>query len=269
MTNDNVQPGTNIPIAGVPNLRDMGGWATPRGHVRTGMLYRSAEFGALEGDAATAFAKLGIRSVYDFRTAEERSANPNTVPPGTEYTVLDILADDSSAGPAQVAQAMGDPKKASETLGGGKVIAMFEDGYRQIVGSPSALTGYHQFFTDISEPEHRPGAFHCTTGKDRTGWAAAIFLLLLGVSEDDVYKEYLLTNDQLIPVLKPITDKFVAAGGDPDLVAPIVGVERSYLDAGMDEMKKRFKSVDGYLTDGLGLDAQTIERLRKDFVEEG
>jgi protein-tyrosine phosphatase len=262
------QPGDNIPIAGVPNLRDMGGWAASGGRVRRGMLYRSAEFGALEGDAAGSFAKLGIRSVYDLRTADERTANPNTVPAGTEYTILDILADAQSAAPAMVGKALADPKMAAETLGDGKAVAMFEEGYRQIVGLPSALTGYRQFFTDISEPEHRPGAFHCTTGKDRTGWAAATFLLALGVSEEDVYADYLLTNEQLVPALKPLVDQFAAAGGDADLLTPVIGVQRSYLDAGLAEMRKRFKSIDGYFTDGLGLDAATIERLRSDFIEE-
>lgn len=146
---------------------------------------------------------------------------------------------------------------------------MFEEGYRQIVGLPSALTGYHQFFNDISEPEHRPAAFHCTTGKDRTGWAAATFLLMMGVSEDDVVADYLLTNDQLVPALKPVVDKFASIGGDPDLLTPVIGVQKSYLDAGFDEMRKRFKSIDGYFTDGLGLDAPTIERLRADYIEKG
>jgi len=268
MTSDTVQPGQNIPIPGVPNLRDMGGWATPKGRVRTGMLYRTAEFGALQGDAADSFAKLGIRSVYDLRTADERAANPNTVPAGTEYMVLDILADADSAAPALVGKALSDPKKAEEALGGGKAVSMFEDGYRQIVTLPSALTGYHQFFTDISEAEHRPGAFHCTTGKDRTGWAAATFLLLLGVSEEDMYADYLLTNDQLVPALQPLVDKFAAAGGDPDLLTPILGVQRSYLDAGLDEMKKQYGSFDGYVSDGLKLDDATIEKIRADFVEE-
>jgi protein-tyrosine phosphatase len=88
------------------------------------------------------------------------------------------------------------------------------------------------------------------------------------VSEEDVYADYLLTNDQLVPALQPLVDKFAAAGGDPDLLTPVLGVQRSYLDAGLDEMKKRYKSLDGYFTDGLGLEAGTIEKIRSDFVEE-
>ena len=262
-------PGQAIGIASVPNLRDLGGWSTPKGKVRTGLVYRSAEFSGLQGDDAATFGDLGIRSVYDFRIESERTAQPNTVPAGVEYIVLDILADSTNAAPAQLLKVMGDPKGATEMLGGGKAEVMFEDGYREIVSLPSALRGYSQFFTDIGEKEHRPALFHCTTGKDRTGWAAASLLLLLGVSEEDVYADYLLTNDQLLPALQPVVDKFASIGGDPELLTPILGVSRSYLAAGITEMKSRYGTIDGYFSDGLGLDAATIENLRTTFVEEG
>ena len=263
------QPGQGIDIATVPNLRDLGGWPAPGGRVRSGLLFRSAEFAGLQGDDAAAFAKLGIRSVYDLRTSDERAAQPNVVPPGVEYIIVDVLRDATGAAPAQVVKAMSDPAVAERVLGGGKAVAMFEDGYRQIVGLPSALTGYRQFFTDISQPEHRPAVFHCTTGKDRTGWAAAALLLLLGVAHDDVYADYLLTNEQLVPKLQPQVDQFAAAGGDPDLLTPVIGVQTSYLDAAIDEMHKRFGGIEGYFADGLGLDAPTIEQLRSSYIEKG
>jgi protein-tyrosine phosphatase len=263
------QPGQNIDIATVPNLRDLGGWPARGGRVRQGLLYRSAEFSGLQGDDAAAFAKLGIRSVYDLRTADERAAQPNVVPGGVEYIIVDVLQDATGAAPAQVVNALTDPALAERILGGGKAVAMFEDGYRQIVGLPSALTGYRQFFTDISQPEHRPAVFHCTTGKDRTGWAAASLLLLLGVAHDDVYADYLLTNQQLVPKLQPMVDQFTANGGDPALLAPVIGVQTSYLDAAVDEMQKRFGSIHGYFADGLGLDPGTIELLRSSYIQAG
>jgi Tyrosine phosphatase family len=69
--------------------------------------------------------------------------------------------------------------------------------------------------------------FHCTTGKDRTGWAAAATLLLLGVSTDDVFADYLPTNDQLHPALQPLLGQFRSIGGDPDLLKPVVGVQKN------------------------------------------
>src|SRR5262245_59911367 len=120
MDETSAQPGENIAIATVPNFRDMGGWKVPGGRVRYGLLYRSAEFANLQDADLAAFTKLGIRSVYDLRTAAERTSQPNTLPGGTEYIVLDILADASDAGPAQVEVALSDPKTAEEKLGGGR-----------------------------------------------------------------------------------------------------------------------------------------------------
>jgi protein-tyrosine phosphatase len=267
MDGASVQPGQNVAIAAVPNLRDLGGWPVPGGRVRSGMLFRSAEFADLEGDDAAALARLDIRSVYDLRTAGERAARPDTLPPGTEYVVLDVLANAGGAGPGRVVKVLSDPKAAEELLGGGRAAGLLEEVYRQLVRFPSALTGYRQFFTDISKPAHRPALIHCTTGKDRTGWAAASFLLLLGVSEEDVRADYLLTNAQLVPTLRPLVDKFASIGGDPDLLTPIIGVRQAYLDAALDEMRTRFATIDGYFAHGLGLDAAAIDQLRAAFIE--
>ena len=114
-------PGKQIKIGTVPNFRDLGGWAARGGRVRSGLLFRSAEFENLAGDDLAAFERLGIRSVYDFRTADERNASPNTLPAGTEYIVLDILAGaKGGAAPAELLKLVSDPKAADEALGGGK-----------------------------------------------------------------------------------------------------------------------------------------------------
>jgi len=84
--------------------------------------------------------------------------------------------------------------------------------------------------------------FHCTTGKDGTGWAAASTLLVLGVSTDDVFADYLLTNDQLLPTLQPLLDQFRSIGGDPELLMPVVGVQKEYLQTVLDEMHKRYQA---------------------------
>ena len=261
-----LNPGSAIGIKGVPNLRDLGGWAAPGGRVVTGQVYRSAEFSGLGGPAAADFASLGIRTVYDLRTKDERDANANVVPTGTEYIIFDILADKPGAGPAQMLQVLSDPKAAEQLLGAGKAVAMFEESYRQFLTLPSATTGYRQFFSIISEKEHRPAVFHCTTGKDRTGWAAAALLMLLGVSDEDVLTDYLLTNESLVPALQPMVDKFASIGGDPDLLKPVVGVQKEFLEAAQEAMESQFGDVETYFTKGLGLSSQTIDRLRAELV---
>lgn len=261
-----IEKGEAIAIEGVPNLRDLGGWSTPDGKVISGRVYRSAEFGALEGPPASDFAALGIRTVYDLRTQAEREIDVNVLPANTEYIVLDILADKPGAGPAQMLQVLTDPKAAEQLLGNGKSVAMFEQSYREFVTLPSAIHGYHQFFTLLSKNEHLPGLFHCTTGKDRTGWAAASLLMLLGVSDDDVLADYLLTNDSLVPALQPMIDNFASIGGDPELLTPVIGVQPEYLDAARSELQDRYGSAEKYFMEGLKLSSTTIDALRSSLV---
>jgi protein-tyrosine phosphatase len=262
------QPGASIKTQSVPNLRDLGGWpAQNGGRVRPCLLYRGTELNDLQTEDLKVFANLGIRSIYDFRTEAERDNQPDNDIPGADYIVVDVLKDASGAAPAQLMKALSDPKAAAEMLGGGKAVALFVGAYRQIVSLPSALAGYRLFFSDLLSEARRPAYFHCTTGKDRTGWAAASLLTLLGVPDDLVMEEYLLTNVQLLPALQPMFDHFQSLGGDPDLLRPILGVQKEYLDAAFDEMRLHFGSIEGYFTDGLGLDQTTQDALREIFVE--
>jgi protein-tyrosine phosphatase len=261
-------PGVRIDVPSVPNLRDIGGYdVAGGGRVRMGQLYRSVELNHLRGDDVSALARLGVRTVFDLRTEAERLAEPDVLPPGAKAVVCDVLAGDKNTAPAQLFEVLGDPAAARELLGGGKAAELFRDGYRQIVALPSALAAYHRFFVDIAQDALRPALFHCTTGKDRTGWAAATTLLLLGVSEEDVFHDYLLTNRDLLPALKPLYDKFKAAGGDPRLLDPVLGVDRSYLQTALDELRARYGTVEAYFTDGLGVDAARQDALRRALVE--
>jgi protein-tyrosine phosphatase len=168
------EPGTLIPLTSLPNLRDIGGYQTPGGHVRTGLLYRSVALNNLTDQDAAELERRGIRTVFDLRTVAERTAEPDRLPTGAVSVVCDVLADSANAAPAQMLQVINDPARATQEFGGGKAVELFHGAYRQIVSSDSALRAYRTLFTDIAADEaDRPVLFHCTTGKDRTGWAAA------------------------------------------------------------------------------------------------
>ncbi|MHB8895012.1 MAG: tyrosine-protein phosphatase [Candidatus Geothermincolia bacterium] len=266
MTEGVLRPGAAI--AAIPNMRDLGGWpAGERGHVRYGLLYRSAAPGVVKGEAAKTLDSLGIRYVYDLRVEAERRQQPDRVPPGVDHVVIDIFKDSTDLAPAQLREVAADPELAEEMLGDGQGIPLFESAYREVLSLPSAMAGYRRLFSDLSREEHRPALFHCTTGKDRTGWAAASMLMLLGVPDELVMQEYLLTNEQLLPALKPVFDRFESLGGDPELLRPILGVRREYLEAALDEMRHRYGTVEGYFTEGLGLDADILRHLRATFIE--
>jgi protein-tyrosine phosphatase len=124
-TERSFKPGRRIDIPSLPNLRDIGGYATATGgRVRTGQLYRSTELNHLHGEELDRFAELGIRVVFDMRTAAERAAEPDVVPEGTEQVVCDVLKDSQSAAPAQLLRVLSDPALAEQTLGGSKAVQL-------------------------------------------------------------------------------------------------------------------------------------------------
>lgn len=257
-----------IPLQSAANFRDLGGLSGGDGVVRPGTIYRSATLARLRGDDIAAFGDLGIRTVYDLRTAAERAASPDVLPADVRSVGLDVLAGSTTDVAASVGQLVSDPSGLAATLGDGRAVALMEQSYRNIVSLPSALRAYRAFYLDLIDADRAGGAlFHCTTGKDRTGWAAASLLLLLGVSEDDVRNDYLETNTDLTPALQPIIDAAASQGVDTDLLMPVLGVRIEYLDAALDEARTRWGSIEGYALDGLDISAEQLGGLRKRLLD--
>ena len=255
-------------IAAMPNFRDAGGHETSGGgRMRRGFLYRSDQPAGLGAEDLSRLSSLGLLAVYDLRTAAEVAMEPALVPAGATRVRLDVLADEQDGAPARIIAMLSNPPQASRELGDGRAAAMFTRVYRSLVSTPSAIEGYRRFCLGLLDEQGAPALVHCTTGKDRTGWAAASTLLLLGVSEQDVLYDYELTNRDLLPALKPMFEHFRAAGGDPKLLEPVLGVEAEYLRAALDEMNTKFGSIEGYFADGLGIDADGQQRLRDELVE--
>jgi protein-tyrosine phosphatase len=91
--------------------------------------------------------------------------------------------------------------------------------------------------------------------------------MLLGVADDDVMHDDLLTNDKPLPQLRPIFDRFEAAGGDPALLRPCSASTPPTSPPPWNGMRMTFGTIKGYFADGLDIDAATISRLRHALVE--
>lgn len=264
-------PGQLIELDGAANCRDLGGWPlNSGGTVRRGQVYRSTELHGLSDKGRSQLAALGLHTMYDLRTTAERDAHPDPSLTGVRDLHLDVLADDTSsaaAGAADLSSVLSDPSAIEAYLSGPDVTATFAQTYRDIVNLPSALAAYRAMYSDMATAEHRPCLFHCTTGKDRTGWGAAALLSFLGVSHDDVVAEYMLTNTEIIEYTHPMYDEFTAAGGNAELLRPVLGVEESYLHTAFEEMESRYGTIEGYFTKGLELDDGTLDALRDALTE--
>ena len=264
---ESASPGQSIGIASVPNLRDVGGYQTSDGAaIVKGLVYRSNQLSGITSEDMEAIAALGLKIDYDLRTSDEKDARPDELPEGVEYVWLDVLADSPQAGPAMLEKLMENPEEANAALGGGKAAEGFAESYREFVSLPSAKAEFSKLFVGLGDEAQLPALFHCTTGKDRTGWAAAALLTLLGVPTETIMEDYLRSNDYIIPMYQEAIDAFVAAGGEEGIPTSILGVRREYLEAAFDEMETQFGTIENYFAEGLGIDAEQQDAIRMVYL---
>jgi protein-tyrosine phosphatase len=254
----------SLHLASAPNFRDAGGYRTADGKwVRMGLLYRSDQLDRLTPADLDSLHTIGIHLVCDLRTDTERKQGQDRLPLGAEPLIADVAgADGNSSG---IAKLFTSGAHAEEVLGGGRGVQFMIDANRQFAGAPSANAAYHVVFTRIADPAMQPATFHCTAGKDRTGWAEAVFLGIMGVPRDTIMNDYLLSNGYLEAKNQKMLQA-LKGHIDPVLLEPLLGVRPEYLQAGFDKIDSTYGSMDKYIHDGLKLDDATIQALRREFL---
>jgi len=254
----------SLRLASAPNFRDAGGYRTVDGKwVRMGLLYRSDQLDRLTPEDLDTLHADGLHLVCDLRTDTERKQGMDKLPAGAQAMIADVAGGDSATnGIAKLLSGHGNPQ---QMLGNGKAAQFMIDANRQFVDSSTAKAAYKALFERLADAKSLPATFHCTAGKDRTGWAQAVFLSIMGVPRDVIVQDYLLSNQYL----KAKNDKMLAALKgriDPALIQPLMDVRPEYLQAGFDAADKEYGSMDGYVRNGLGLSEATIQALRAEFL---
>ena len=252
----------HLPLDGAANARDLGGYQTRDGRrVRWGVLYRSDALGELSDDDLVYLERLDLRRVVDFRSELERDREPDRLPSSVESTWQPIAGEGL------------DPRELQDQLMSGDVS---EDQAADwlIQGNRAFVTEfapvYARFLRELAEPEATPTLFHCTAGKDRAGFAAALVLLSLDVPRETVMRDYLLTNQYLEPKTQRMLRVIRVASlfrADPDDVRPLFEARPSYLEAAFATIDAEYGGVDRYLREGLGIDDATLARLRTQLLE--
>lgn len=248
--------GRDLGLSGLPNARDLGGYPGAQGRVvRAGLLLRAESLTNATAADLAALEALGVALVVDLRGEPERKILGEDPWPGsiahlpTADVTQVLLKDMMSAGPD------GEPVSEPE------VEAVMVDMYRRFVADADTRASFAAAFALIAEHAAKGEAvfFHCTAGKDRTGWLAALLLTALGATRETVFEDYLLTNrrstdgraaaprEKLLVTLRAIV-------GERQPIEPLLEARAEYLRAAFDEAEARYGTIEAFLREGLGVD---------------
>ncbi|WP_156365867.1 tyrosine-protein phosphatase [Nocardiopsis sp. NRRL B-16309] len=247
-------------LPSAPNFRDLGGLRSGSGRtVRHGLLYRSDALHSVSTEDLAVYHGLGIRQLVDLRTPVERERLPDLVPDGAEYAVVAVQGQDAAG--ANFTDTLADPEAARAMFADGAAERFMYAVYRELVADDEALAGYRELVERVATGPSSL-VFHCSAGKDRTGWGAAVVLGLLGVDRADILADYLASNERQANTDAWMRRLSVDSGLAWDDVAPMTRVRAEYLETAFGHVDELFGSFDQYVADGLKVSESVVERLR-------
>jgi protein-tyrosine phosphatase len=243
-------PARHFNLAGASNFRDLGGYRARDGRtVRWRQIFRSNHLGHLTEADIEALRPLRLKSAFDFRGTEERVA--------AMCGLAEIAVHSLPIEPTVVAALRGRRGNGTK-LSPTDALEVMRDSYRNYVRYNTA--SFRALFAHLLE-DRAPLVIHCTAGKDRTGFACALILHALGVPNEVISEDYLLTNR--------FYRRDPSASNDlPDDVRQVLGsVEASFLAAAFDAISADYGDFEGYFSDGLGLGAKARAKLATRYLE--
>jgi protein-tyrosine phosphatase len=242
-------PSRSLNLAGASNFRDLGGYTGAGGQqVRWRTLFRSDHLAGLTPEDAKRLADLGLVRAFDFRGVTERAAVPYDLP-GVAQHALPIEP--------TVVQRMKELLDAGHEVTAQDTVRLMQHTYRAFVHD-NALR-FADLFGHLLDSD-APLVFHCTAGKDRTGFAAALILLALGVPREVVMHDYLLTNEFF---RMPAID---AGRAPPEVLQVLWRVQEDFLDAALHAVEADYGGVDRYLKEALRVGERERQHLARLYL---
>jgi protein-tyrosine phosphatase len=240
--------GAPVSLKTVRNFRDLGGYTTSNGEViRSGLVFRSGDLSRLEREDASTLAALGLRTIIDLRYPDDSAKAPDR---------LDGLS-------ANWLQADLTPQAFYElgaSIASGHLSEADSLAYMRSITTAIVLERLEEIqaiFHSFMQPNAFPLLMHCSTGKDRTGVVAALLLLALGVPEETVYADYMLSNDYLALMREEQIKK-----PGREHTGPVWEVRRDYLEGALAAVCDSYGSIDSYLEKAIGLTDEMRTELK-------
>lgn len=247
-------------LASVDNFRDVAGaddttvYHTGAGQkLRRGVIYRSNALSSPSAADLATLSSLGIRTVYDFRTPGEITEHPDDPPAGASETNYNLDGTENAVTPPLYSPA--------------DSIAYMETSYQAFVYDDKIRGCIASVFQGLVATPGRH-LYHCSGGKDRTGWVTATLHSILGVPQNVIVQDYLLTNGYSQAAIQTTYEQTIAAEGQAaaDIAYPLLIADQRYLYAAFDQVTSQYGTMAGYISEGLGLDHSTQDGLRSMFL---
>jgi protein-tyrosine phosphatase len=243
-----------IAFEGAANFRDLGGYSASEGRrTRWGRLFRADNLAGLTDADLVRLEALGLRTLIDFRLPTERQMSPDRLPLGSFIRKVEL-----GFVPAGTIEMLALVKTGAITA---------PDLERRVTAQyrlfcVDHVEEYRQTFAIAQDTSSYPLLLHCTSGKDRTGFAAALLLLAVGAPRETVLEDYDLTN-----LYRRAVPQLLGPKTPEEIVTLLLSAQPKYLEAALDEIDRVYGSFNDYLDSALGVDDAGRRRLVEMLTE--
>lgn len=267
-----------LPVKGIVNARDLGGYTVQDGRtVKSGMLIRAAHLADAKASDIAYLESLPISAVIDFRKELEMPGKEDKELPGARYVSLPIDASGNAMEKATeqekkkfVSRNKFDIKKVIVPVAfNKKAQAMAREMYPTLLFTPECQEQFARFFRLVLETENGAVLYHCTQGKDRTGVASALLLAALGANRETIVADFDATNRVYEKEVRKYSRRVKFWGGKEEEIAVVkafMGCNTENFVKALDRIDQQYGSLMAYLKGPIGLSDADIETLRARYL---
>lgn len=249
------------------NLRDLGGLINEEGkRIRSRRILRSGELSGLSKEEQRRLVEeYELAAIIDLREGEEISQSPDVILDGVAYHNLDLTGQlkDAPTSDQRTLEAMEDPEY---------VDTFMQEFYASLISTPEVSKKLRKMVEIYLNQEEGAVLVHCFAGKDRTGISVAIILTLLGISKQEIFRDYMRTNEMRYEanrkMIEEFTHKYGIKADSPRAhsVLKAMSVDCSYLEAAYQAAEEIYGSFAEYIYRGIGVSREEEQRLRELYL---
>lgn len=236
----------------IHNFRDVGGYFTNDGYqIRWGKIFRSGTFSRMTKRDESEIDKLGIRTILDMRSADSKKEFPRSFLETKNYVRIPIGHDGFEFISSKIIE---------DRFFRGDAIIFTQDNYRDFVDDYTEQ--YASFFDYLTDEANYPIVFNCYLGKDQSGMATYLLLKALDVPTETAEEDYMLSN---VGVKKALFTHWAddLSESKQEVVVMMSNTDLAYLRYGLSCIRKKYGSVDDYITNELRMTPDRRSKLRQ------